>query len=153
MKLAVKILLALAIIFVVIQFFRPERNKSEQAVEADISIVISVPGNVQTILKNACYDCHSNNTKYPWYYHIQPAGWYLANHIKDAKEELNFNEFGSYTQRRQLSKMEEVGNVISGDLMPLPSYRLLHKKARLSPEEKKLLITWAEESKTGFVAE
>ena len=149
MKLLTKILLAIGLAAVIIQFIRPARNKDERAFETDISKVMSIPDSVQTILKNACYDCHSNNTSYPWYSNIQPAGWYLARHIRDAKEELNFSEFGSYAQRRQSSKMEELANVVRDDIMPLKSYKLLHKNARLSPDEKRLLIEWAENSKIG----
>ncbi len=149
MKLLTKILLAIGLAAVIIQFIRPARNKDERAFETDISKVMSIPDSVQIILKNACYDCHSNNTSYPWYSNIQPAGWYLARHIREAKEGLNFSEFGSYSQRGQSGKIEEVAEVISDDVMPLKSYRLLHKNARLSPDEKRLLIEWAENSKIG----
>jgi hypothetical protein len=89
-----KILLAALIVFIAIQFIRPARNECGQPSPTDISKIDSVPGNVQTILKTYCYDCHSNHTNYPWYSNIQPAGWWLASHIKEGKAELNFSEFG-----------------------------------------------------------
>jgi len=143
MKLVRYILLALGIIFVAIQFIRSERNKNEKPSPTDIAKVFTVPDSVTVILKNACYDCHSNNTSYPWYSHVQPIGWFLTKHITQGKDELNFSEFGSYSTRRQLSKLDEIEDVMNDDIMPLPSYRLLHKKARLSQKEKTLLINWA----------
>jgi hypothetical protein len=143
MKLVRYILLALGIIFVAIQFIRTERNKNEKPSPTDIAKVFTVPDSVKVILKNACYDCHSNNTSYPWYSHVQPFGWFLTKHITRGKDELNFSEFGSYSTRRQLSKLDEIEDVMNDDIMPLPSYRLLHKKARLSQKEKTVLINWA----------
>lgn len=153
MKLTGKILLSAGIVLVAIQFIQPARNKSELTSETDISKAMNVPDNVQGIIKKACYDCHSNNTEYPWYSYIQPAGWFLAGHIKKAREELNFSEFGGYTARRQSGKLDQIANEIRDNGMPLPSYRLMHKNARLSQEEKTLLTDWAEQSKTGITAE
>ena len=82
MKLAKKILIVIVIVLLAIQFFRPDRNIGSQASSTDISAVVSVPDPVKVILQNACYDCHSNNTTYPWYANIQPTGWWLAGHIK-----------------------------------------------------------------------
>lgn len=146
MKLIKKIILALLIAFVVIQFIRPPRNKGEQQFPQDISNVIPVPDSVMAILHNACYDCHSNNTRYPWYSFVQPVGWILAGDIKNAKENLNFNEFGTYSTRRKISKLDDIGNEISENGMPLPAYRLAHKEARLSHSEKEMLINWAQSS-------
>ncbi len=151
MKLLTKILLPIGLAVVIIQFIRPARNKDEQGFENDISKVMSIPDSVQTILKNACYDCHSNNTVYPWYSNIQPVGWFLARDIKLAKENLNFSEFGTYNQRRRSGKLNAIADEINENAMPLPSYRLMHKDARLLPAEKRLLISWAENSTAGPV--
>ena len=95
----------------------------------DISKVIAIPDTVLTLLKNACFDCHSNNTDYPWYSNIQPMGWLMAYHIKKAKSQLNFSDFGSYSQRRQLSKLDGIANSIKDDIMPIKSYKIMHKSA------------------------
>lgn len=81
-----KILTALAILFTVIQFIQPARNINGQVLATDITKVATVPDSVQMILKKACYDCHSNNTKYPFYAYIQPIGWLLNNHIVEGKK-------------------------------------------------------------------
>jgi len=147
MKLIRYILLALGIIFVAIQFIRSERNINEQPSPTDIAKAFTVPDSVKVILKNACYDCHSNNTVYPWYSHVQPIGWFLTKHITQGKDELNFSEFGSYSTRKQLSKLEEIEDVINDDIMPLPSYKLMHKDAQLTNDEKALIINWIQISK------
>jgi len=141
-----KVLLATGIVFIAIQFIQPAKNISSQVSATDISKTIPVPDNVQAILKNACYDCHSNNTNYPWYAYIQPAGWLLSSHIAEAKGKLNFNEFGNLSVRRQISKLDGIANSIKDDIMPLSSYKMMHKNARLSTNEKELLIKWARQS-------
>jgi len=142
-----KILLAILIVLIVIQFIQPARNENGQALPTDISRTISIPSNVQLVLQTACYDCHSNNTNYPWYANIQPMGWLLSSHIKDGKAELNFNEFGSYSQRRQQSKLKSIASQVKDDEMPLASYMMLHKKAKLTKEQKELIIGWALQAK------
>src|SRR5439155_20340848 len=101
MKKIKKVLIALLVIFVVIQFFRPAKNKSDKPSLNDISTKYNLPEDVKNILKTSCYDCHSNNTIYPWYSEVQPVGWWLNNHINDGKNEVNFSEFAAYPIRRQ----------------------------------------------------
>jgi hypothetical protein len=137
-----KILLALLIIFIVIQFIQPVRNKSGQVLSTDFGKVYAVPGNVQAVLQNACYDCHSNNTMYPWYANIQPMAWVMARHIKNGKDKLNFSDFGSYTSRRQISKLKGIANQVKDDEMPISSYKWMHKNANLTKEEKSLMMDW-----------
>ena len=134
------------ILFIVLQFIRPVQNKNGLVLSTDISKVIIIPDTVRTLLKDACFDCHSNNTDYPWYSNIQPMGWLMAYHIKQAKNQLNFSEFGSYSQRRQVSKLDGIVNSIKDDIMPLKSYKIMHKSAQLSADEKSLLINWAQQS-------
>lgn len=142
-----KILLAALIVFIAIQFVRPARNESRQALPTDISKIDSVPENVQTILKTSCYDCHSNNTNYPWYSNIQPAGWWLASHIKDGKEELNFSEFGQYSIRRQRSKLNSIAKTVEDGTMPFPAYTFIHREAALTKGEKAMIVNWANKTK------
>lgn len=139
-----KILLVLSIIFIMIQFYRPERNLSGQPQPNDISQVYAVPENVQTVLNKACYDCHSNNTRYPWYAEIQPVRYWLDDHIKEGKGELNFNEFKTYAARRQYIKLERCIKEVKDGEMPLSSYTLIHTDAKLTDTEKHSLLTWAQ---------
>ena len=151
MRFARKIGLALLIVFVAIQLVQPARNQSGQALPMDISKTISVPLPVALLLATACYDCHSNHTSYPWYTNIQPVGWLLNNHIQKGKAELNFNEFGSYPIRRQQSKLKSIASQVSDDAMPLSSYIWMHKNAKLSKEDKRLIIDWATKAKDSIV--
>lgn len=140
-----KIFLLLFITLAVIQFFHPDKNtdNTPEADENDISKVHYVPSNVRGILQTSCYDCHSNNTNYPWYAELQPIAWWLDNHIKEGKAELNFNEFAAYSPRRQYRKLEEIIEQVKEDEMPLSSYTLAHKDAVLSKDQKVALTTWA----------
>lgn len=152
MSLIKKIGLSLLVVFIAIQFIQPVRNKSDRISATDISKIVSIPDTLQIILKNACYDCHSNNTNYPWYSNIQPMGWLMAKHIKQGKAVLNFSEFGNYSPRKQLSKLTGVANSIKDDNMPLASYQWIHKNARLDTIEKALLINWVQQSKDSLSA-
>ena len=137
-----KILLVLMLVFIAMQFIRPAPNSSNTVQQADMVTHFNVPANVAGVLKTSCYDCHSNNTSYPWYSNIQPVGWLLAKHVKDGKEELNFDEFTTYSKRRQFSKLKSIQNSIKDGSMPLTSYTLIHKDAKLSDENKALLLRW-----------
>ena len=147
MRLIKKILLAIVIVAVLIQFIQPAHNKSVQETQMEITKLYSMPVPLQNILKNACYDCHSNHTRYPWYVHIQPMGWLMTKHIKEGKEELNFDEFGSYSLRRQESKLRSIASSIEKETMPLHSYTLMHSDARLTENEKAIIIDWATKTK------
>jgi len=143
MILLKKVLIALLIVVVAIQFIQPVRNSNQQKIASGITKQYTVPSNVEVLLRTACYDCHSNNTRYPWYANIQPMGWLLANHIKDGKAELNFDEFGSYSKRRQLSKLKSIAGSVKDGSMPIASYTSMHRDAKLSTENKALIIDWA----------
>lgn len=147
-----KILLAIVIVLVAIQFIQPARNVSGQILPIDITKTYNLPANVETIFKNTCYDCHSNNTHYPWYMNIQPMGWLMAHHIKEGKEKLNFSEFGSYSPRKQRSKLREIESTIHDESMPLSSYTLMHKNARLTKDDRVILIDWARKTKDSLAA-
>lgn len=147
MKLLWKIFLGLLAGFIIIQFIQPARNRNEAVSPTDLARIFHVPADVQSSLRSACYDCHSNNTSYRWYSRVQPFGWLLADHIRKGKEELNFSEFGSYSRRRQVSKMSGIAGSVRDGSMPLRSYSMMHKRARLSDGEKALLIDWATKMK------
>ena len=139
-----KFLLVLLILLIVIQFIHPSRNISKGEQPDNIAHSFNVPAQVKTILDKACMDCHSNNTRYRWYFKIQPVDWWLTNHINEGKQELNFDEYASKSLRYQYHKMESTVDLLKKGEMPLDSYLWLHKDAILTEEEKNTLITWAE---------
>jgi hypothetical protein len=138
-----KILLILLVALLLIQFIRPTRNISEGKSGNHISNKYNVPASVSGILEKSCYDCHSNNTVYPWYTNIQPVGLWLQNHVNEGKGELNFSEFLAYSPKKARHKLDEVMEMVNEGEMPLESYTLIHKNAKLSSEEKTVLADWA----------
>jgi hypothetical protein len=137
-----KLLLVLFVILLVLQAFRPEKNTSANK-ENDISSLYPVPDNVEQILVKACNDCHSNSTVYPWYAEVQPIAWWLDDHVKDGKKHLNFNEFASYRLAKQFHKLEEVFDEVKGGEMPLGSYTVVHRDAKLTDAERNILMDWS----------
>lgn len=139
-----KILLALLAILVIIQFFRPERNESNDGTYA-ITKTYEVPAEVDEILKVSCNDCHSNKTVYPWYANVQPVAWWLNDHVEDGKRHLNFSEFTNRPIAIQNHKWEEVAEMVEKKEMPLKDYTYLglHSEANLSDEQREVLISWA----------
>ncbi len=132
----------LLLAFIVIQFFRPAINKAAGISKNDISTRYAVPDDVQAVLKTSCYDCHSNNTVYPWYAEVQPVAWWLNDHIKDGKGDLNFSEFATYRIGRQYRKLEEINDLVKKGEMPLDSYLWIHKDAVLNDAQRLTLANW-----------
>jgi hypothetical protein len=139
-----KILIVLLIALIVIQFFHPAKNSNPGEQPNAIAKAYPVPNEVADIIKVSCNDCHSNNTVYPWYNTIQPVAWWLNNHIKEGKRQLNFDEFASYTPKRAHRKLDELIEQVKEGEMPLTSYTLIHRNARLSDAQKTTLINWAQ---------
>lgn len=139
-----KVLLGLLAVLVIIQFFRPERNVSNDQTH-HLSTVYEVPDEVAGILKVACNDCHSNMTRYPWYTNIQPVGWWLNDHVEHGKGHLNFSEFTNRRIAIQNHKFEEIIESMEDKWMPLASYTALglHADADLTDEQRKLVSEWA----------
>ena len=142
-----KIALGLLIVFIFIQLIPRSVNKSGQTLPTDIINNYQVPSEVQSILKKACYDCHSNNTDYPWYAHVQPFRLQLDRHIRAGKEELNFNEYCSYSKKKQFNKLRSIRESLEEGTMPLKSYRLMHADAKLTETEKAAILKWVEDTR------
>ncbi|MDD7913318.1 heme-binding domain-containing protein [Polaribacter ponticola] len=142
MKTLKIILLILLVAFVGVQFIPTERNQTNIVPVTDFMLVNNVPNNIKNKLQVSCYDCHSNNTKYPWYNKIQPVAWFLEEHIKDGKKELNFSEWESLSNRRKASKLRSIIKQIESGEMPLNSYTLIHKDAKFSKKETNEIINF-----------
>ena len=142
-KVLKTILVILIIAFIIIQFFKPEKNLGEEIASHQISAVQNVPADVQQILKVSCYDCHSNTTYYPWYSKIQPVAWFLDDHIVEGKKELNFSEFANFPTYRRYKKFKEIQKQIKEGEMPIYSYTILHRDAVMDTVQKTAVIDWA----------
>lgn len=130
------------IIFAVIQFFPVNYNQSETIPQTDFMIVNKVPATVYKTLHVSCYDCHSNNTSYPWYNKLQPVAWYLEKHIDNGKKDLNFSVWGDYSDRRKKSKINSIINQIESGEMPIYSYTVIHRNAIISKSDKEAVIKY-----------
>lgn len=137
-----KIGYALIIILIIIQFIRPTFNSGEALGANDITHSMAVPDDVSKILERSCFDCHSNHTNYPWYTNIQPVGYWLQHHVNEGKEELNFSEFNSYNGKRKNKKIKEIAEQIKEAEMPLFSYTIIHKEAKLTSAERDAINKW-----------
>ncbi|MBS1527341.1 MAG: heme-binding domain-containing protein [Bacteroidetes bacterium] len=141
-KIRNKLLIGLAVLAIVIQFIPGYENKSSQEPHNSISGVYEIPPNVKGILRRSCYDCHSDNTRYPWYMHIQPVRYLLDRHVRHGKEDLNFDEFGTYSERKRRNKLRAIGNSLTEGSMPLSSYLLVHRSARMSRQDTTAVLSW-----------
>ena len=131
-------------IFVIVQLIRPERI-NPSIVDAEIlESSIEVPEKVSQILARSCNDCHTNNTRYPWYSNVTPFNWFLVRHIEEGRRELNFSKWNTYDKSRQRRKLGDICEQITDRQMPLPSYLWIHSEARLSAEDVKVLCDWTD---------
>jgi len=139
-----KILIGLLAILVIIQFIRIDKTPEFAEPELDLIAVTNPPKQIQTMLKTSCYDCHSNQTKYPWYSNIAPISWWIKDHIDHAKGHLNFSIWAEYPNDKALHKLEECVEMLENKEMPLPSYLIMHGDADLNEENRNSLIAWFE---------
>lgn len=139
-----KMLWVFGALFVLAQFVRPDQKNPSVVAADDFQNVANPPAEVLTILKNACYDCHSFETKYPWYSQVAPVSWWLANHIGEGRDHLNFSTFGQLAPGDRAEALGEAAEEVQEEEMPLSSYTWLglHPEADLSAEQLNTLMQW-----------
>ncbi|KYG72637.1 MULTISPECIES: heme-binding domain-containing protein [Roseivirga] len=147
------ILLLLFIGLVIIQFINKPERISEPVSENDMIESLQVNADVAGLLKAACYDCHSNQPRYPWYASIAPVSWSIAEHIEHGRSELNFSEWATYSARKRDHKLEEMVEEVEVGNMPMPGYVALHKDANLSADQFEMLKAWVEQERTKIAQE
>lgn len=136
------VVLILFVAFVAIQFIPSGLSNSPINQAETLEASTKVPDDVQKILKTSCNDCHTNNTQYPWYSNIAPSSWFLANHIREGREKLNFSVWNTYEAKKKDKKLEEICSEIQDKEMPLPSYLWIHWDSKLSDEQIKIICDW-----------
>ena len=142
---AKKILGGVALAAVVIQFIKPTGKNPPVAPGRDLlSGTNPPPAKVAALLRAACYDCHSYETEWPWYGRVAPVSWWLADHINEGCEHLNFSEWPHDDPVRARKKFSRISEAVDDSSMPLPSYTWMHAAARLTPAERKVLTDWAD---------
>ncbi len=137
-----KLLIGIALLFVAIQFIPVELNQSETTSKNDFIITLNPPTEIANMLKTSCYDCHSNNTKYPWYDKIAPVSFVVKHHIDEAKEELNFSEWNTFSDKRKQHKLDEIIEETEEGEMPIKAYTIMHGEAKLSLKQLEQLKNW-----------
>lgn len=135
-----KILLFFLLLLVIIQVFRIDKSIKAVNPETDFIAMTSANGEVEHLLKVACYDCHSNQPTFPWYTNIAPVSWWIKHHIDEGSHHLNFSDWGTYSQKRKNHKLEECIEMVEEGEMPMDSYTWMHKDAKLTDAQKLQLV-------------
>ena len=146
--MAKKIFYGLLVVFFVMQVFQPDRNISSENYRTDLANHYKIPDTVETVLNTICYDCHSNNTDYPWFINVQPVGWYMQSKITTGKKHLNFSEFGRLSKEKAIRKLTEIDDVMKTNRMPLKSYKWYNASADLNEQQRKAISRWALDLRT-----
>ena len=141
-----RVLLGILVGLILIQFISPERNDSGDR-SNDYTTAMQVPKEVKEIIKTSCADCHSNKTEYPWYSNIAPVSWYIANHVNEGKEHLNFSEWTAYNKDQKDHIIKDLEEELEEQNMPLKSYLLIHKDAKLTQDQYNILLVWVKSLK------
>ncbi len=129
-------------LLLLIQFFQIDKTKPPVDPAKDFIQVRNPPSKIAMLLKNACYDCHSNHTKYPWYTNVQPIAWWIKSHVNNGRRELNFSDWATYSEKKQAHKLEECYEMVEGTEMPLLSYMIAHREAWLDEAQRAELVEW-----------
>lgn len=137
MKLLPKVSIGLGAALLLIQVIRPDQTNPPVTGE------VQAPPEVATVLKRACYDCHSNETKWPWYSQVAPVSWLVARDVRNGRKHLNFSEWQGYEAGRKLKKLKETEEEVGEGEMPMAIYLPLHPEAKLTDAERTLLVSWA----------
>ena len=144
-----KVLIFLLVVLVIMQFFRIDKTNPKVEKAKDLIAITNPPAVIEKMLRSACYDCHSNETKYPWYSNVAPVSWVLADHIKEGREYLNFSKWGDYSEDKANHKLHECEEEVEHKEMPIKGYTLTHGDADLSDEQREKLADWFKSIMTG----
>jgi hypothetical protein len=135
--------LGLCIVGVAVQFYRPARTNPPVDPSRNMVSTASVPAEVSAILTRSCFDCHSNQTRWPWYSNVVPMSWGVAKHVTEGRAQMNFSEWGAYPPRKRVAMLEKMCDEVREARMPLPQYLLLHPEARLTEADWKAVCDWS----------
>jgi len=136
--------IALVVIIVGIQFIRPDHTNPPVDETMTIQANLQVPDEINTLIRRSCYDCHSNETEWPWYSHVAPVSWLVSDDVAGGRRHMNFSEWGTYKKGKVLSILEGMCEETSEGGMPLPIYLIMHSDAALTPDQINALCDWSE---------
>ena len=140
-----KILLVIVLVLIGIQFITIDKTNPPVDMTKDFIAITNPPTDLGIVIKSACYDCHSNNTKYPWYSDVAPVSWLIKEHIDNGRNHLNFSIWPDYKENKKAGKIDECLDMIRSGEMPMKGYVMLHEEAEITHEKKMQLISWLTE--------
>ncbi|MEN8122979.1 MAG: heme-binding domain-containing protein [Bacteroidota bacterium] len=140
-KIIVAIILVIIIIPQLIPVDRPENNDDKTN---DLIANNKIPDTIASLLKSSCYDCHSNQTIYPWYANIAPISWLVVRDVKLGREELNFSDWETLSKMYKAKQLNNLSEEVEEGKMPMPIYLITHGDAKLSEQKKAALVNWSE---------
>jgi len=136
---------ALVAVFALLQFTNPPRTNPPVAPGRDLMATNPPPPEIAALLHGACYDCHSDETRWPWYSHIAPVSWLVAGDVKDGRERMNFSDWPRELPERAAKRLGRISEEVGYHDMPPAKYTLLHPEARLTADQRQQLIHWADQ--------
>jgi hypothetical protein len=146
MKIAWIIIGSFLALFIIIQFFPPEKNDKIANPKNDIIFSVEIPAMVKQKIVNACYDCHSEKTAYPFYNRIAPVSWMMARHIREGKDHLNFSAWATYDKKKQIKLLSDICDEVTAGEMPVKSYVIMHSKAVINEKEVQDICAWTDQA-------
>ena len=152
-KLLKSVLIVLVVAFLAIQAIRPARTNPAVDSSRTIHSQLQPPPEVTRILERSCMDCHSNQTRWPWYSNVAPASWLVADDVEEAREHMNLSEWAKYERKDAEELLEEICEETSKGNMPLPSYLLIHRSSKLSPQDVRTLCEWSKAARERLAME
>ena len=147
------VVIALAVGFTVIQLIQPDRSNppTDQAMVIEAKLNFRAP--ISTMLKASCYDCHSNETRWPWYSNVAPVSWLVADDVHTGRRHLNFSEWGKYPKSKQILKLGQIYEQVSKGDMPIVKYLYMHSDAKLSQANRDSITAWTEAMRDSVMEE
>ena len=139
-----RIVLALALLMILVQLLPVDISNPTVQPANSIYAVEAVPDNVRAIFDSSCNNCHSNQTRWPWYSHVAPLSWIVAHDVHRGRSLMNFSVWGTYTQKKRDEKLEDICDQLMNGDMPDGKYLLVHRNARLSEEQKENVCRWTQ---------
>ncbi len=142
MKIIKYLIYGIIVVMIIIQFIPVNRPENNVDLSKDIILTENAPEDIKHILGKACYDCHSNQTTYPWYAYVAPVSWLVAKDTREGREELNFSDWATLSKRKKIGLMKDIAEVVEEKEMPLKIYTVVHRDAILSESEIATIIEW-----------
>ncbi len=145
MSIKYKIVSFFVLLIIVIQFYPVDKPVIINKNPNDLIAATSPSNKIALKIKNACYDCHSNESKLPWYSNLAPSKWLVYDHIIEGRNELNLSNWNTYNKEDKAEILDDISTVLYDNEMPLKNYTLLHSEAKLTEEDKELIINWTDD--------